>query len=99
MGPPSCFLILQRERREKAVARAQPALDKARREYEQKAEAIAAECAAVDERAQAEEGRWEKLKTKLEAALRRARFSHHQDEKPTPPLLPPLRARMLEEKT
>jgi len=63
----------ERERREKVVAKAQAALDNARREHEEKADAIEVERAALDERAQAEETRWEKQKAKLEAALRRTR--------------------------
>jgi colicin import membrane protein len=63
----------ERERREKMVAKAQAALDKARREHEENVNAIEAERAALDERAQAEDTRWEKQREKLNAALRRAR--------------------------
>jgi hypothetical protein len=63
----------ERGRREKATAKAQAALDKAEREHEERASAIEAERAAVDERARAEEVRWEQQKEKLTAALRRAR--------------------------
>lgn len=63
----------QRARRDKAVAAAHTALDKARREHDAKAEAIEAERAALDERAEAEQGRWDKQRKKLEEALRRAR--------------------------
>lgn len=45
----------ERERREEAVAKAQAALNKAQREHEEKADAIEAERASVDERAKAEE--------------------------------------------
>ncbi|RQH15225.1 cell envelope biogenesis protein TolA [Bradyrhizobium sp. RP6] len=62
-----------RERREKAVATAQAALDRARREHEARAEEIEAERIALDERAEAEQGRWDKQRMKLEQALRRAR--------------------------
>jgi len=55
------------------VAEAQAALDKARREHEENVNAIEAERAALDEREQAEETRWEKQKSKLDTALRRAR--------------------------
>ncbi|MET4206331.1 cell envelope biogenesis protein TolA [Bradyrhizobium sp. LA2.1] len=63
----------ERARRDKEVAAAQAALDKARREHDVKAEAIEAERAALDERAEAEQGRWDKQRKKLEEALRRAR--------------------------
>jgi hypothetical protein len=53
--------------------KAKATLDKAEREHEERASAIEAERAAVDERAQAEEIRWEQQKKKLTAALRRAR--------------------------
>ncbi|QOZ09912.1 cell envelope biogenesis protein TolA [Bradyrhizobium sp. CCBAU 51765] len=63
----------ERARRDKAVATAQAALDKARREHESRSEEIEAERAALDARAEAEQGRWDKQRTKLEQALRRAR--------------------------
>jgi flagellar biosynthesis GTPase FlhF len=63
----------ERERRENAVAKAQAALDEARREHEEAARAIQAERATVDERERAEEVRWQRQKEKLESALRRAR--------------------------
>ncbi|MHC2395996.1 hypothetical protein ACVMGC_000540 [Bradyrhizobium barranii subsp. barranii] len=63
----------QRASRGKAVAAAQAALDNARREHDAKAEAIEAERAALDERVEAEQGRWDKQRKKLEEALRRAR--------------------------
>ncbi|WP_375160127.1 cell envelope biogenesis protein TolA [Bradyrhizobium sp. RDT46] len=63
----------QRARRDKAVAAAEAALDKARREHEAKAEEIEAARAALDERAGAEETRWDKQRMKLQEALRRAR--------------------------
>ena len=66
-------LAKERARRDKAVATAQAALDDARREHDAKAEAIEAERAALDERAEAEQGRWDKQRKKLEEALRRAR--------------------------
>ncbi|MEW6148827.1 MAG: cell envelope biogenesis protein TolA, partial [Pseudomonadota bacterium] len=58
--------------RDKAVAAAEAALDKARREHDAKAEAIEAERAALDARAEAEQERWDKQRLKLEQALRRA---------------------------
>lgn len=66
-------LAKERARRDKAVATAQAALDNARREHDAKAEVIEAERAALDERAEAEQGRWDKQRKKLEEALRRAR--------------------------
>jgi hypothetical protein len=65
--------VKERERRDKAVAKAQAALDRARREHDERAAAIEAERAAIDERAQAEDDRWARQKEKLEGALRRAR--------------------------
>ncbi|WP_063683811.1 hypothetical protein [Bradyrhizobium stylosanthis] len=63
----------ERARRDKAVATAQAALDKARREHEMRAEAIEAARAALDDRAEAEQARWDKQRTKLEQALRKSR--------------------------
>lgn len=63
----------ERARRDEAVATAQATLDAAKREHDAKAEAIEAERAALDERAEAEQGRWDKQRKKLEEALRRAR--------------------------
>ncbi len=63
----------ERARRDKAVAAAEAALDKARREHDSRAEAIEAERAVLDERAEAEQDRWDKQRIKLQEALRRAR--------------------------
>jgi len=63
----------KRERREKAVAKAQATFDEAERDHNARAAAIEAERAAVEKRAQDEEARWGKQKDKLAAALRRAR--------------------------
>jgi colicin import membrane protein len=63
----------ERMRRDKAVASAQAALDEARRQHDARAEAIEAERAALDERAEAEATRWDKQRMKLAEALRRAR--------------------------
>ena len=62
-----------RERRQQAVDKAQAALDKAEREHTKRAAAIQAEVEAIENRSQVEDGRWDKEKTRLEAALRRAR--------------------------
>jgi colicin import membrane protein len=63
----------ERRRRDQAVAKAQAALDKAKREHDARAGALEAERAALETRSQAEGARWQKQKEKLEAALRRAR--------------------------
>ncbi|MBK3663633.1 cell envelope biogenesis protein TolA [Bradyrhizobium diazoefficiens] len=63
----------ERARREKAVAAAEAVLEKARRDHEARADAIETERAALDERAAAEEARWDKQRIKLQEALRRAR--------------------------
>jgi hypothetical protein len=63
----------ERERRQQAIDKAQGALDAARRKHEEKAAGIRAELEALEDESQAEEARWEKERTRLEAALRRAR--------------------------
>lgn len=63
----------ERARRDKAVAAAQAALDKARRDHQAQVDEIEAERAALDERAGVEETRWDKQRSKLEEAVRRAR--------------------------
>ncbi|MGY0574205.1 cell envelope biogenesis protein TolA [Bradyrhizobium sp. RDM12] len=63
----------ERARRDKAVAAAQAALDKAKREHQARVDEIEAERAALDERAGAEDTRWDKQRIKLEEAVRRAR--------------------------
>jgi colicin import membrane protein len=68
-------LAKQRERREKAVAKAQAALDGARDEHDAKARKIEAEREALERRARDEAVRWQKQREKLETALRRARES------------------------
>jgi len=63
----------KRERRERAVAKAQAAFDEAECDHDARGAAIDVERAAVEKRAQNEEARWGKQKDKLAAALRRAR--------------------------
>jgi hypothetical protein len=63
----------QRERRQRAVDKAQAALDAARRRHDTNAAQIAAARASLDKRSQAEDARWEKERTRLEAAVRQAR--------------------------
>ncbi|MET3906767.1 colicin import membrane protein [Bradyrhizobium sp. S3.3.6] len=62
-----------RARRDKAVAAAQAALDKAKRDHQARVDEIDAERAVLDERAGAEDARWHKQRIKLEEAVRRAR--------------------------
>jgi hypothetical protein len=52
---------------------AQAAFETAEREQDSIASAIEAERAAVEKRSQAEGARWEKLRHKLDVAMRRAR--------------------------
>lgn len=63
----------ERERREKAIAKAQAEFEKAKREHDLRTRAIEAERAELEQRAQGEQDRWEKQNEKLKAALRRAR--------------------------
>jgi colicin import membrane protein len=63
----------KRARRDKAVAAAQTALDEAKREHQARVDEIDAQRAALDERAGAEDTRWDKQRIKLEEAVRRAR--------------------------
>lgn len=63
----------QRERRKQAIAKAQAAIDEARRVHEQRAGRIDTERAALEQRSQAEDELWQRQKEKLETALRRAR--------------------------
>lgn len=63
----------ERERRERATAKAQAALDKAEREHGKKAAAIRNKLEALEKRSRAEDDRWEKERERLHAALRRAR--------------------------
>ena len=63
----------ERKRREEAIARAETALEEAKRDHETKVEEIKRDRAALDRRSQAEDARWEKQKERLETALRRAR--------------------------
>jgi len=63
----------QRQRRQQAIAKAQGAIEKAKREHDSRAAAIGAERDALEKRSQAEDARWEKQREKLEITLRRAR--------------------------
>jgi colicin import membrane protein len=61
------------EKRERATARAQAALDAAGKEHDAKVAVLEKERAQIDERAQAEDGRWSKLRERLKDALRKAK--------------------------
>jgi hypothetical protein len=63
----------ERERRQRAVDEAHGALETARRKHEKNAAEIQAQIEALEERSRAEGARWDKEKSKLEAAVRRAR--------------------------
>jgi colicin import membrane protein len=63
----------ERQRREQAIAKAEAALEEAKRDHESRLEDIERERAALDRRSQAEDARWAKQKEQLETALRRAR--------------------------
>jgi hypothetical protein len=60
-------------RKERAVGKVQAQLDKAEREHDIKVGLIEKERAALDQRAEAEDARWEKQRSCLEAARKRAR--------------------------
>ena len=62
-----------RARRHAAVAKAEAALESARRSHEATVTKIEKDRAAIEQRAKAEEARWDKVKERLEAALRKAR--------------------------
>jgi colicin import membrane protein len=62
----------KRERRQRSVAKAEAALDKARRQHEAKVSVIEKERAGLEKRAQIEEDRWAKVKGRLETTVRRA---------------------------
>jgi hypothetical protein len=63
----------ERERRQQAVDKAQAALERSERGHAERAKGIRGAVAALETRSQAEDGRWDKEKERLEAALRRAR--------------------------
>jgi colicin import membrane protein len=62
----------ERERWERAVAKARAALERAKRDHDKRASAIRTERAEIEKRSQAEDARWGKQKQKLASALRRA---------------------------
>jgi hypothetical protein len=63
----------ERERQQRTIEKAQVALDAAGRKHDENASEIQTELEALEERARAEQARWEKEKARLEAAWRRAR--------------------------
>jgi len=63
----------ERERRQNNIDQAQSALDTARQRHDQDAAGIQARIEDLEEQSRAEEARWGKERSKLEAALRRAR--------------------------
>jgi colicin import membrane protein len=63
----------ERRRREQAIARAEEALERAKREHEARAKIIEKDRASLERRSQAEIARWEKQKERLEQVVRRAR--------------------------
>jgi colicin import membrane protein len=54
------------------VSKAEAALESARREHEATAAKIEKDRAAIEQRAKAEEARWDKVRERLEAAFRKA---------------------------
>lgn len=62
-----------REKRNAAIEKVQTALLQAEAEHEEKADALAKDVEAVQQRVEAEEERWRKLKARLEADLRKAK--------------------------
>ena len=62
----------ERERRQRTIEKAQDALDEARRKHEDVAADIRAEIQTLEDRLQAEDAKWERERSRLEAALRRA---------------------------
>jgi hypothetical protein len=63
----------EREHRQQAVDKALSALDAARRQHDEDAADIQAKIEDLEEQSRTEEARWGKERSKLEAALRRAR--------------------------
>jgi len=64
----------KRKQQEQAIAKAERALKNAEQEHDTKVKKIEQDKAALDQRSQAEDARWEKQKQKLESALRRTRY-------------------------
>jgi colicin import membrane protein len=62
-----------RARRHAAVSNAEAALESATREHEATAAKIEKDRAAIEQRTEVEEARWDKMRERLEAALRKAK--------------------------
>jgi colicin import membrane protein len=67
----------QGERRDRAIAAAQAALEEAEREHRKRVEQIDKDRAVLDRRAQVEEVRWKKNKERLDDTLRRSRTASY----------------------
>jgi colicin import membrane protein len=65
------------ERRDRAIAAVQAALEEAEQEHRTTVEQIDRDRAALDRRAQAEDARWKKTKERLDDALRRSRSASY----------------------
>lgn len=63
----------EREHRQRAVDKAQTALDEAEREHMQRADSLRSEIEAIEKKLKAEDADWENQEGWLKAALRRAR--------------------------
>jgi hypothetical protein len=63
----------ERERRQNSIDQAQSALEAGRQRHDQDAAGIQAKIEDLEEQSRTEKARWEKERSKLEAALRRAR--------------------------
>jgi hypothetical protein len=61
-----------RARRKAAMKKAQGALEDARRDHNERAASIEKDRQAIERRAEAEQQRWQKFKSRLEASLRKA---------------------------
>jgi colicin import membrane protein len=67
----------QGERRDRAIAAVQAALEEAEREHRKRVEQIDKDRAVLDRRAQVEEVRWKKNKERLDDTLRRSRTASY----------------------
>jgi colicin import membrane protein len=63
----------QQRQRQRAVGKAEAALEAAERDHETRVAALEKECASLEARAQAEENRWDTLRQRLRAALHKAK--------------------------
>jgi hypothetical protein len=63
----------ERKRRQRAIDKAQAAVDEAEREHAEKAAVIETEREAVQKKSQSEDVRWDKVRARLQRALKHAR--------------------------